>query len=286
MNWFKHYSNSQESNSLRELKRQFGFEGLGRYWAFIEFISDRWIYADEMPIFEIQREDLRNLFGHRSWNGLRLFGDHLATIPGLEIEQTGNVWKIKAPILLKIKNNDFKKTRSKPDQKLPKNKEKEKEKEYSLKKLEKKDFPKKTAAKKPSTKKPKDLAEPFLEAYSLYPRKIERSTAYRTWIKISDGSENPQGLIQAIKNYSEYVSLQNKEKEHIKHFSTFLNQYEDYLDKDWIVHELEALKINKKDLQSGDKNIYRKPIKDFKSFDRIKSDNNMARLKNLMENGK
>jgi len=123
--WFKHYSDSLDSNSLRELKRNFGFEGLGRYWAFIEHLQNRWDDYEKEPFFEIQREDLRDLFGIRSWNGLETFADHLATIPGIDVIRSGNVYEINAPILLKLLHSDFKKTRTVRGQIPPKNKNKE-----------------------------------------------------------------------------------------------------------------------------------------------------------------
>lgn len=130
MIWFKHYSNSLDSDSLMALKRKYGFEGLGRYWALIEFLYSKWSDSKSEPYFEVQREKLRDLFGIRSWNGLEAFADHLATIPGLDIQYSENVYRIKAPILLKLLHSDFKKSGGSTVKIPPKNK-KESKKESS-----------------------------------------------------------------------------------------------------------------------------------------------------------
>lgn len=144
MKWFKHYSNTMESDSIMELKRKFGFEGLGRYWVFIEYLNKLWVDSNDPPIFDIQREAMRNLFGIRSWNGLETFLDHLGTIPGMVVERSGNgpgmvaerspnVYRIKAPILLKLLHSDFKKSGVNQEQ-IPAKIESKKEKENKIKK--------------------------------------------------------------------------------------------------------------------------------------------------------
>lgn len=124
MRWFKHYSNAGDSECLAELERKFGFEGLGRYWKFIEFLNSRFDGTD--CHFRVPREVLRALFRHRSWNSQRSFVLQLATIRGLKIECSGNVYEIDAPILLELQGRDFKKARSDRGSTAPKNKIKNK----------------------------------------------------------------------------------------------------------------------------------------------------------------
>lgn len=111
MKWFKHYSNTTDSVALAELERKFGFEGLGRYWRFLEFLTQRFDGTD--CHFSFPREVLRSLFRHRSWNDLQSFADQLTIIPGLNVERSGNVYEIKAPILLELLDRDFKNARKK-----------------------------------------------------------------------------------------------------------------------------------------------------------------------------
>lgn len=133
MKWFKHYSNTLDSDSIMDIKRKFGFAGLGRYWVLIEFLYSKWPDSKSPPVFDIQRETLRDLFGIRSWNGLQTFADHLATIPGIEVERFENVYRIKADILLKLLHSDFKKSGTKRERIPPKKESKSKKESITLK---------------------------------------------------------------------------------------------------------------------------------------------------------
>jgi len=103
--WFKHYCNAEYSESLSELEQKFGFEGLGRYWRFMEFLGKQFNGDDHF--FRIERSKLRALFRHRSWNDLESFVDQLAIIRGIEVVRKGNVYEINAPILLELQSRDF-----------------------------------------------------------------------------------------------------------------------------------------------------------------------------------
>ena len=128
--WFKHYANAEYSESLSKLESIGGFEALGRYWRFIEFLCREFDGGE--PHFRIERSKLRGLFRFRSWNDLESFSDHLAIIPGIKVERLENVYEIKAPILLELQSRDFKKARNERGMTAPKNKIKNKIKNKSI----------------------------------------------------------------------------------------------------------------------------------------------------------
>jgi hypothetical protein len=132
MRWFKHYSDAEFSESLSKLEAKFGFEGLGRYWRFVEFLNRQFDGVD--VCFTIESSKIRQLLRFRSLNDWRSFADQLAIIRGLKLDHSGNVCEIKAPILLELQGRDFKKARQgraktapKRKNRLDKDKEEDKE---------------------------------------------------------------------------------------------------------------------------------------------------------------
>lgn len=223
MKWFKHYSDASDSAALSELKRKFGFEGLGRYWTLIEYLQSRWASAEVEPIFEVQQEKLRDILKFRSWNGLRLFVDHLTTIPGILAEQKGNVYEIKANILLKLLHSDFKKSGGRPDKMPPKSKSKSKSKNNIL------SDPIKLAHKKEEEKE-KDFVGQLEEIYKLaYPLKKGKEKGLRLISKQVTNESDLEKFRAAVNNYAEICKT--TDPKFIKHFSTFCNgDWRDYIE--------------------------------------------------------
>lgn len=67
------------------------------------------------------------------------------------------------------------------------------------------------------------------EIYDLYPRKMGKTLGIKKAKKMSQ--TELQKLKQAVLNYCEYVKENKIEEKFIKHFSTFVNQYEDFMEK-------------------------------------------------------
>lgn len=111
MKWFKHYSGALQSESLADLLRDTGLQGYARYWILLEHLAS--IFDGESDSFRIPIETIRGLFRIRSWTELETFCERLATIRGLNIKRNGNVFEIKAPILLELQDRDFKNARNK-----------------------------------------------------------------------------------------------------------------------------------------------------------------------------
>lgn len=71
----------------------------------------------------------------------------------------------------------------------------------------------------------------FLEFWSVYPRPLEKSDAFKTWEKVIKNGESPSILIQCATNYAQYCETKKTAPEYIKHPKSFLNEerYKDFL---------------------------------------------------------
>jgi hypothetical protein len=108
--WIKHYSSSRQSEYMSNLMAKYGWDGYGKYWGLLEYLAAN--YHGGEPVFHIQKDVIRSLFGVRSWNDLRSFVDQLTNERVLKFALSGNVYRIEAPILLDLLNRDFKRARS------------------------------------------------------------------------------------------------------------------------------------------------------------------------------
>lgn len=70
----------------------------------------------------------------------------------------------------------------------------------------------------------------FEQVYSLYPRKEGRSRGLRVFRREVRSQESLNALCQAIENYNLNIKRQKIEKQFIKHFSTFMNEWKDWID--------------------------------------------------------
>lgn len=70
----------------------------------------------------------------------------------------------------------------------------------------------------------------FNEFWALYPRKISKRVAEKSWSKMTPQEQSD--ALEAIPNHLEYWKLKNTETEYIPHPATWLNQgrWEDELD--------------------------------------------------------
>lgn len=78
----------------------------------------------------------------------------------------------------------------------------------------------------------------FESAYSLYPRKLGKQKAITAFNKQIRTDQDYQDFLQAIKNYADLCQNKNTKVDYIKHFSTFMNCWKDYIKLE--NHELET----------------------------------------------
>ena len=70
----------------------------------------------------------------------------------------------------------------------------------------------------------------FEVIWKMYPRKVAKRVAERSWSKLSTGEKN--AALEAMSNHLEYWKRSDTQKEFIPHLSTWLNQgrWEDELE--------------------------------------------------------
>lgn len=128
MKWFKHYSNAQTSSALDEIINEFGFEGYGRYWRLLEFLSSN--FDGESVKFRFHNRTLRDCLRFKSRLKLSCYLVAIGLQPGFKVVENKDHYEIEASILLNLKQKDFKRARPNRDQIAPRiDKDKEKEKE-------------------------------------------------------------------------------------------------------------------------------------------------------------
>ncbi|MBC96383.1 MAG: hypothetical protein CME63_01430 [Halobacteriovoraceae bacterium] len=138
MKWFKHYTNAQTSSSLDDIINEFGFEGYGRYWRLLEFLSLN--FDGESTSFRFHNRTLRDCLRFKSKLKLRCYLVAIGLQTGFKVVETKDHFEIEAPILLSLKSRDFKKARPNRDQESPRI-EADKDKDKEERREEKKELP-------------------------------------------------------------------------------------------------------------------------------------------------
>jgi len=110
MKWFKHFSNAHLSNSLEDLINDFGYEGYGRYWRLLEILNES--FDGETCFFKIHKRTIRTSLRFRSALQTDSFVVAIGLQAGYKVVVSENHYEIEAPILLELKNRDFKRART------------------------------------------------------------------------------------------------------------------------------------------------------------------------------
>lgn len=76
------------------------------------------------------------------------------------------------------------------------------------------------------------LRELLEECYRAFPRKLGKSQGIKNAQKTIKTSSDIEKLKVAVLKYSEHVKSNKLEPKFIMHFSTFMNQWEDWLEPD------------------------------------------------------
>ena len=216
MKWFKHYSGATNSESLSDLIRDTGLAGYARYWLLLEHLAH--LFEGESVSFRVPIENVRGLLRIRSWTELESFLERLTNVRGLDIKRIGNVYEIKASILLELQDRDFKKARKDSAQSAPKIKNKDKELDKEL------DIDTDVIVSKNIAKSFKNEIEHIYA--DLYPLKKGKTKGVEKLSKEIKSDEDLEKLKLAITNYSKTIN----DPKYIKHFSTFASEWKDYLD--------------------------------------------------------
>lgn len=78
--------------------------------------------------------------------------------------------------------------------------------------------------------KKKDIHDKILKAYDLYPRKMGKSAGMTKALHQCKTFKDACDLEIAVSRYIAYVVSEGTERQYIMYFSTFVNQWRDWLD--------------------------------------------------------
>jgi hypothetical protein len=71
MLWFKHLVNARNNEFLKEIKSEFGWSGIGRWWAIVEVVAEQMDNASNKCDLEISIKDWADLLGMRGINAIQ-----------------------------------------------------------------------------------------------------------------------------------------------------------------------------------------------------------------------
>lgn len=91
-------------------------------------------------------------------------------------------------------------------------------------------------------------ADAFAEFWNGYPRKVDKKKAEKAYLRLLAHGKDPAQILLARENYRDYLKANGTEKQFIRHPTTFLNSFEDYLDSDFGKSEDFSSKSNLDDL--------------------------------------
>ena len=78
--------------------------GIGAYWDLVSRAAAQLDASNDVPEFSVSVRELCSFFGCKT-NKLETFLDHLQNVCGMFCERSGNVFKIKIPKVLEIRDN-------------------------------------------------------------------------------------------------------------------------------------------------------------------------------------
>lgn len=129
LKWFKHYANAHESEILSEIIEKLGYEGYGLYWRLFEIIASN--FDGENTSFSFRTSMIKRSIGIRTLVKLQHIANICSYKLSIDLKITSELIEVEAPILLKLKDRDFKNTRKKRDKNaLEENRKEERRGEY------------------------------------------------------------------------------------------------------------------------------------------------------------
>lgn len=90
---------------------------------------------------------------------------------------------------------------------------------------------------------PAKLSFDFESIYNVYPRKIGRTKGLAICEKTIKTAQEYSLLASAVKNYAYFCESQRTETKYIKHFSSFMNCWKDWIPEDYVGEETTQLSI-------------------------------------------
>jgi len=107
MKFVKHYSNASNSTRLNLLIDKYGLEGYGRYWLFVETLTDQWDGSNEE--IQIHIRTLTSQLQYYKWSATKQWLVSLESLDLIGWSLENDVITIKTDIMLKLKGKSYSK---------------------------------------------------------------------------------------------------------------------------------------------------------------------------------
>jgi len=224
MKFFKHFTDSHRGQSLRILKNQFGFEGIGRYWTLVELCAEKLEKLPEEEFseahchFEFEKSYVMGALGYPNLTLCRRYLDAIATLGLCSIDENETLYRCSMPKLLESLDRDTRRARKVRGPSAPKIKNKDKEEDKDKENIKRK------------SDQPRLDASEFETFWSLYPRKIGKGKTGKLYASARVAGAKAEDLLLARDKYISYLKEQGTETRFIKHGPTFMAGWRDWLD--------------------------------------------------------
>lgn len=221
MKWFKHMTSARNGNSMSIIINEFGLhKAYGCYFLLTEALAEKWDGLSQ-PVFEMNLRQLQFILGMKS----KQVENYLRTTSELEfwsVEQNQNIFTIKFPKLLEIRDEYSKKSGQTPDS-VGTNSGADKDKETDIEQS------KNINAQRARRASPFTRSD-FDSVYQEYPRKEGKSKGIDKCQAQVKNEADFQALRSAISRYKAHCEGKGIEPQYIKHFSSFMASWRDWLD--------------------------------------------------------
>lgn len=211
--YFKHFNDAYSGNSINKAMKEKRYFEVNLFWALLG-------RANQLGAAEFTEEIAYfcRLLHVTPAKLCRVLPEFLQTFESFSIEiQQKNV---------RISISNYTKYQESRGQKTNKNAAKKEPIKIKDKRLKIKDNNYITCSKSPLSD------TDFLEIYKLYPRKIGKAKGLQKCKAQIKTKEDLECLKKAVEVYKSICQKEGTEKQYIKHFSTFMNCWRDYLDDD------------------------------------------------------
>lgn len=218
LDWFKHYNTASDGHSLQQLISEKDYESIAIYWWILEQLSK---FEDRNEVESSGKITLKFSYFKMKLgqNRQRITKVLLKIAQTFKIEVLINFDEsvtVFVPKWLELQETRGGKREAKIQQSFSKEgtEVRDKSKEIRIKELRIKNTD----------------AFDFESAYILYPLKKGKSNGFKTLAKTIKTENDLELLKQAIGNYKKETEINKTESKWIKHFSTFVNEWRDWID--------------------------------------------------------
>jgi ribosomal protein S15P/S13E len=221
MKWFKHYENAHTNQFIQALlMERNGHELYACWFLLLELLCKE--FKKDTQSYTLSIDQIAQVFHVKySKKAARLLQDLVEFSARFEqdllnVEQISEkFYKIQTPIILELMGKDFKRTRQRGGNATAKKKEER--------------------IKNKNTQETAGAAEivesPDLEAaYKNYPRKMGKKKGMQKLQRQIKTPEQYANLCKAINNYALHCEKSQTDQQYIKHFSTFVGEWEDWIE--------------------------------------------------------